>query len=86
MALPKHLDEAAARMKDAGTRIEHARAQPISLEMLRDWIDAVSDLCFALSDIQTFNNESVHEKLHELAERTHVETVAPRSRVQRSKR
>jgi len=72
MSLPKHLEEAVARMKDASGRIEHARAQPVSLEMLRDWIAAVSDFCLALSDVHSFNNESVHEELHELAERVGI--------------
>ena len=31
MALPKHLDEAAARMQDAARRIEAARAKPRSV-------------------------------------------------------
>jgi hypothetical protein len=30
-----------------------------------------------MSDIQSFNNESVHEKLRELAERMHVRAVTP---------
>lgn len=85
MSLPMHLDEAVTRMKDASARIEQMRAQPASLDTLRDWIAALSDFCFALADIQTFNNESVHEKLHELAERTHVRTVVPGARVQRTK-
>jgi len=86
MSLPKHLDEAVARMKDASARVEQARDQPTSLETLRDWIAALSDFCFALSDVHTFNNESVHEKLHELAERAHVKTVTPAGRAQRSRR
>jgi hypothetical protein len=86
MALPKHLDEAVARMKDATARVEQARAQPTSLETLRDWLAALSDFCLALSDVHTFNNESVHEKLHELAERTRVKTVAPAARGHRSGR
>lgn len=77
MSLPKHLDEAVDRMRDALARVESARAEPSSLESLRDWVAALSDYCVALSDVQTFNNESVHEKLHELAERTRVRTVAP---------
>jgi hypothetical protein len=77
MSLPKHLDEAVGKMKDAMARVESARAEPASLESLRDWVAALSDYCVALSDVQTFNNESVHEKLHELAERARVRTVAP---------
>lgn len=72
MSLPKHLDEAAARMKDAATRIELAREQPVSLETLRGWVAAVSDFCLALSDVHSFNNESVHEELHALEERVGI--------------
>jgi hypothetical protein len=85
MSLPKHLDEAVVRMKEASARIEEARAQPASIESLREWLAALSDFCFAVSDVQSFNNESVHEKLHELAGRVHVKTVTPAARAQRAK-
>jgi len=77
MTLAKHLDDAVTRMKNASTRIEQARQEPASDESLRYWLTALSDFCVALSDIQAFNNESVHEKLRELAERTHVKAVTP---------
>jgi hypothetical protein len=77
MTLAKHLDDAVTRMKNASTRIEQARQEPASDESLRYWLIALSDFCVALSDIQAFNNESVHEKLRELAERTHVKAVTP---------
>lgn len=83
MSLSKHLEEAAAKMKNASERIDKLRGEPASTEMLRDWLVAVSDFCAALSDIQAFNNESVHEKLHELAERARIMTVAPSGRAQR---
>ncbi|MBI2964116.1 MAG: hypothetical protein HYY35_10210 [Deltaproteobacteria bacterium] len=70
MSLAKHLEEAAERLKDAESRIESARGKPSSPEETRRWLAALSDFSLALSDIQRFNNESVHEKLHELAERT----------------
>ena len=69
MAVPKHLEQAVARLKDASVRIEAARAQPVTLETLQAWLVALTDFSSALSDIQAFNNESVHEKLHELAGR-----------------
>jgi hypothetical protein len=69
MTLSKHLEEAAARLKDATWRIDQAREAPLSLESLRDWLLALTDYSMALSDIQRFNNESIHEKLHELAGR-----------------
>lgn len=75
MPVPKHLEEAASRLEDAAARIEVARAAPVSLETLRDWLEAVSDYAEALSDIHRFTNESVHEKLHELAARLKAEDV-----------
>jgi hypothetical protein len=84
MSLGKQLDEAVDRLKDASARVEQARAQPASLETLWNWTAALSDFCFALSDINSFNNESVHEKLHELAERARVTTVAPATRARRT--
>jgi len=72
MAVSKHLDEAAARLKDASTRIEAARMKPLTLENVGQWLAALTDFTAALSDIQAFNNESIHEKLHELAARSNI--------------
>ena len=69
MAIPKHLEEAAARLKDASVRIKAAQAKPLTLESVQEWLIALTDFSSALSDIQAFNNESVHEKLHALAGR-----------------
>ncbi len=69
MTLPKHLEEAAARHKEATFRIEQVRAKPLTLEHLQEWLVALTDLAMAMSDIQEFNNESIHEKLHEIAAR-----------------
>ncbi|GIW54613.1 MAG: hypothetical protein KatS3mg082_1017 [Nitrospiraceae bacterium] len=69
MAVPKHLEEAAARLKDASLRISQVRDLPFTAENQKAWLEALSDFCAALSDIQSYNNESVHEKLHELAGR-----------------
>jgi hypothetical protein len=69
MAVPKHLEEAAARLKDASLRISQVRDLPFTAENQKAWLEALSDFCVALSDIQSYNNESVHEKLHELAGR-----------------
>ena len=67
MAVPKHLDEAVARLKDASARIDQARAKPFALDAVRAWLVALTEYALALADVQTFNNESIHEKLHELA-------------------
>ena len=69
MSLAKHLEEAVERLKNAEFRIEEARNKSASAGELRQWLVALSDFSSALSDIQRYNNESVHEKLHELAER-----------------
>lgn len=69
MSLPKHLEEAVARLKEASFRIDQARAKPLTLESQKEWLAALTDFSLALADIQEYNNESVHEKLHELAGR-----------------
>lgn len=69
MAVPKHLDEAAARLKEASTRIDAAATRPLTLESAKEWLLALTEYVRALSDIQAFNNESVHEKLHAIAGR-----------------
>ena len=69
MTLPKHLDEAAAKMKEAAFRSEEARQGPMTSESQKVWLEALTDYCQALSEVQAFCNESVHEKLHELAGR-----------------
>ncbi|MDE3017648.1 MAG: hypothetical protein KGI53_01395 [Nitrospirota bacterium] len=69
MALPKHLDEAVARLKGASLQIERVRAKPATLDNQQAWLAALTDFSMALSDIQEYNNESIHEKLHEIAAR-----------------
>lgn len=69
MALPQHVDEAANRLKAAAARIEDARGRAVTVENLRNWLGALTDFTQALSDVNSFNNESIHEKLHALADR-----------------
>ena len=69
MTVPKHLDEAASKMKDALFRIDEARQGPATCDNQKVWLEALTDYCVALSEVQTYCNESVHEKLHELAGR-----------------
>jgi hypothetical protein len=80
MPVPKHLDEAAALLKTASARIDAARAKPASIDGLQEWLAALTDFCRALADIQSFNNESVHEKLHELAGRAGLRDFPPAGR------
>jgi hypothetical protein len=69
MTVPKHLDEAAAKLKEASFRIDEARQGPLTCENQKLWLEALTDYCMALSEVQAYCNESVHEKLHELAGR-----------------
>jgi hypothetical protein len=68
MSLGKQLEEAVDRLKTAAYRIDEAREQPVTLESLRGWLAALTDHSKALADVQLLNNESIHEKLHALAE------------------
>lgn len=78
MAVPKHLEEAVTRLEMAAERIDLARAAPLSLESQREWLEALTDFVQALGEIHEFTNESVHEKLHELAGRLRLrETLTP---------
>ena len=77
MAIPKHLDDAVTRMKAASAQIDAARAKPASIGTLQQWLAALTDFCLALSDIHAFTNESVHEKLHELAGRAGLHEFPP---------
>jgi hypothetical protein len=79
MSLAEHLNEAVAKQKDATRRIVAARAKPATPDNLAEWLGALSDFSLALSDIQMFNNESVHEKLHELRERIGLKKFSKRS-------
>ncbi len=69
MTVPKHLEAAAARLKEAEFRIDEARRGPVTCENQKVWLEALTDYCVALSEVQAYCNESVHEKLHELAGR-----------------
>ena len=64
MSVPKHLAEAAAKLKEALFRIDEARQGPVTCENQKVWLEALTDYCLALSEVQSYNNESVHEKLH----------------------
>ena len=75
MALPKHLEEAAERLKEASFRIDEARAKPLGPESLGEWLAALTEYALALAEIQQYNNESIHEKLHALAGRVGLEKV-----------
>lgn len=67
MTVPKHLEAAAAKLKEAEFRIDEARQGPVTCENQKLWLEALTDYCLALSEVQAYCNESVHEKLHQLA-------------------
>jgi hypothetical protein len=67
MTVSRHLENAAARLQEAEAQIARAREGPPTLESQRAWLEALTAYCKALADIHTYNNESIHEKLHELA-------------------
>ena len=72
MSLARHLEDATARLEAAASRIEAARERTLSPESLRDWLAALTDYVRAATDIHAYTNESIHEKLHEIAERGRV--------------
>jgi hypothetical protein len=67
MTVSRHVEEAAGKLQEAARQIELAREGPATCENQRVWLEALTSYCQALADIQTYNNESIHEKLHELA-------------------
>ncbi len=69
MPVPAHLEDAAARLSEASWRIDRAKGKAFTSETQREWLTALTDFSLALSDIQRFNNESIHEKLHDLTGR-----------------
>ncbi len=69
MTVSRHVEEAAGRMQEAAKQVAQAREGPDTCENQRVWLEALTAYCEALADIQTYNNESIHEKLHELAGR-----------------
>lgn len=72
MSVPKHLAEAAAKLKEASFRIGEAQQGPVTCENQKVWLEALTDYCLALSEVQSYHKESVHEKLHELAGRAGI--------------
>lgn len=66
MTVPKHLEDAVARLKEAEFRIDEARQGSVTCENQKLWLEALTDYCLALSEVQAYCNETVHEKLHEL--------------------
>lgn len=67
MPVPRHLEEAAKRLEEASARIREARASTEAQGPYREWLEALTDYTDALSEVQRFANESVHEKLRRLA-------------------
>jgi hypothetical protein len=70
MTVSRHLEEAVARLREAEVQITQVSDLPRSLENLHVWLQGLTAYCKAMADIHTYNNESIHEKLHELAAAT----------------
>lgn len=73
MTIPKRLEDAASRLEDASWRIDLARKKTVSKESQQEWLSALTDYTLALAVIEQANNESVHEKLHQIAGHVHQE-------------
>ena len=69
MTLPKHLEDAVKKLEEASNRIDKAKDKPVTLESLQEWLLALTYYSRATSEIHQLNNESLHEKVHELASR-----------------
>ncbi len=69
MTVSRIVEEAADKLQEAARQIVLAREGHNSCENQRVWLEGLTAYCEALADIQTYNNESIHEKLHELAGR-----------------
>jgi hypothetical protein len=77
MSVSSHLEQAVSRIERAQEIIQEVRRAPATLESQATWLAALTDLCAAMLDVQTFNNESVHEKLHLLGGRIGMRDLAP---------
>lgn len=75
MSLQRQLEDAVERLEIASARVSDLRARPDSPEAVREWLEALTDMISATSDIQALNDESIHEKLHALAARMGLENV-----------
>lgn len=75
MTIPKRLEDAASRLEDASWRIDLARKKAVSQESQQEWLGALTDYAQALAVVEQANNESVHEKLHQLAGHVHQEEL-----------
>jgi len=74
MTVSRHVEEATEKLREAARQIALAREGPATCENQTIWLEALTAYCEALADIQTYNNESVHEKLHALSGRMGLRT------------
>ncbi len=75
MSLAKQLETAAERLEVAGAQIAELRARTDLQGEAREWLEALSEMVAAASDIQSLNNESLHEKLHAIASQLGVDAT-----------
>lgn len=71
MSVPAHLKEATDRLEKASLRIDAAQEKALDIDNIREWLAALTDYVYALTDLHAYTNESVHEKLQALSR--HVE-------------
>lgn len=69
MALKKHVEEAADRLKHASVRIDEARAKPPTPEHLQEWLGSLTDYSRAVADLLDLNMEAMQENLDALVRR-----------------
>jgi hypothetical protein len=79
MTVSRHLEEAAEKLREARQQIALAREGPDSCENQRVWLEALTAYCEAIADIHTYNNDSIHEKLHALAGQMGLRKFPPSS-------
>lgn len=80
MSLAKLIENAAERLHVASVRIADARMKPATPANLAEWLEALTDFSLALSDIATYNNESVHEKIQEISRRAKLGDMKPKDK------
>jgi hypothetical protein len=67
MSLAKHLEQATSRLEAARSVLRETREEVATIDGLKRRVDTLEQCVSALSEIQSYTNESIHEKLHRIA-------------------
>jgi hypothetical protein len=79
MAVTKLMEEAADRKEQAERRLTEMREATFTPGNLKAWLTALTDYALALGEVQEYSQQSIHEKLQELAQLVrHPQGVAPK--------